>query len=74
MWVRWTDVDAFRACYAEWSKSEREKYTNVYIYGIGNKGTGEPVCREGMETDPEKGLVDKLGEGAVERTEKVALT
>jgi hypothetical protein len=46
-------------------QQQREKYINVYIYGIEKKGTEEPICREGRETDPEKDLWTKLGEGVV---------
>ena len=37
MWVSWTEVDEARACYTEWSKSEREKqiaYINAYIWNV----------------------------------------
>ena len=35
MWIDWTEVDEPRACYTEWSKSDREKQiyinkTNIY--------------------------------------------
>ena len=29
MWINWTEVDEPRACYTEWSKSDREK--QIYI-------------------------------------------
>ena len=39
MWISWAELDEPRACYTEWSKSEREKYivcvytyTHIYIY------------------------------------------
>ena len=73
IWLSSREVDELRACYTEWSKSEREKYINVYIYGIEKKGTEEPICREGRETDPEKDLWTKLGEGVVGWIENVAL-
>ena len=37
IWVNSNEVDEPRACYTEWSKSEREKeisYTNVYIWNL----------------------------------------
>ena len=37
IWIRWADVDEHRACYTEWSKSERERqisYINVYILNL----------------------------------------
>ena len=37
IWVSWTEVDEPRACYIEWSKSEREKqilYINAYILNL----------------------------------------
>ena len=46
------EVEEPRACYTEWSKSEREKqteYLNIYRWKLEN-GIEEPICREGMET------------------------
>ena len=46
-------------------KSEREKqisYINIYIWNLEN-GIEKFICREGMETDVENGLVDPVGEG-----------
>ena len=46
IWVSAKDVDDPRACYTEWSKSERGKqisYTNAYIWNQ------EPICRAAME-------------------------
>ena len=36
IWVRCGEVDEARACYREWSKSEREKqiYINTYIWNL----------------------------------------
>ena len=41
MWINWTEVDKPRACYIEWSKSDREKkiyinktYILMHVYGI----------------------------------------
>ena len=36
IWVSSSEVDEPRACYTDWSKSEREKqmYINAYIYEI----------------------------------------
>ena len=42
------DVNGFRDCHTEWSKSEREKqisYINACMCNLEN-GTDEPVCRE----------------------------
>ena len=46
-------------------KSEREKQIsciNAYIWNLEN-GIEEIICREGIETDVENGLVDPVGEG-----------
>ena len=63
MWISWTEVDELRACYTEWSKSEREKYINVYIYIWNWDKRYWWTYLQGRDgnTDPEKGLVDKAG-------------
>ena len=44
------------------SKSEKEKYSILtHKYAIQKDGIDEPVCREGVETDVENGLVDTVG-------------
>ena len=38
-WVSSSEVDEPRACYTEWSKSEREKeisYINAYVWNLEN--------------------------------------
>ena len=51
IWVGWTETDEPRACYAEWSKSEKYIYhILMHIYGISKNGTEEPICRAGLET------------------------
>ena len=60
IWIRWADVDEHRACYTEWSKSERERqiqYINEYIghlerwywwtYLQGSNGNTATVKRRG---------------------------
>ena len=45
--------------------SEKEKQIsciNTYIWNLEN-GVHEPICKEGMETDIERRLLDKVGEG-----------
>ena len=52
IWASSSEVDETRACYTEWSKSEREKqisYNNTYIWDLEN-GTDEPICRAETET------------------------
>ena len=37
IWVSYSEVDEPRACYSEWSKSEKEKqilYINAYIWNL----------------------------------------
>ena len=48
-------MDEPRACYREWSKSERDKYhilTNTY--GSQKNGTDEPICRAGIEMQTQR--------------------
>ena len=50
IWVSWTEVDEPRACYMEWSKSERGKqisYINTCVWNLEN-GTDEHICRAGI--------------------------
>ena len=53
-WVICSDVDETRACYTDWSESERKKqitYINTHICIESRKnGTDEPICRTGIET------------------------
>ena len=51
IWVGWTETEEPRACYTEWSKSEKYIYhILMHIYGILKNGTEEPICRAGLET------------------------
>ena len=52
IWVSFNEVNEHKACYTEWSQSEREKQIsciNAYIWNLEN-GTDEPICRAGIET------------------------
>ena len=51
IWIHWTEVNESKACYTEWSKSEREKisHINAHIWNLEND-IDEPICKEGMET------------------------
>ena len=48
IWVSSREVDEPRACYVEWSKSEREKQI-LYTYGMWKNSIDETIFREGME-------------------------
>ena len=51
-WVNSDEVNEPRACYTEWSKSERGKqisYINAYIRNL-EDGTDEPICRAGQRS------------------------
>ena len=52
VWASWSEMDEPRACYTEWSNSEREKQVSLltYIYGIYRNGTERPIFRAGIET------------------------
>ena len=63
IWVSCSEVDKPRACYAEWSKSEREKQVLTHIYRNYKNGTDEPICREDGDTDVENGFLDTAGGG-----------
>ena len=68
IWVSWTEVDKPRACYTEWSKSEREKEMRVltHTYGIWKDGTDEPCLQSRKrDRDLENSLVGSArgGEG-----------
>ena len=48
-------MDGPRACYTEWSKSEREKqipYFKTYMWNLKKKknGTNGPICRTVIKT------------------------
>ena len=52
-WVSRSEVDDPRACYTEWSKSEREEqisYINTHIWNLEKNSTDEPIYREEMQT------------------------
>ena len=54
-----------RACYAEWSKSERERESVLtHIYGTYKDGTNKSILQGSHgNTDIEERLVDTVGEG-----------
>ena len=58
-------VDEPRACYTEWSKSEREKqilYINAYIWNV-KKWYQTYLQGRNEDSDIENGLVDMVAEG-----------
>ena len=61
IWISWTDVDEHRACYTEWSKSERERqisYINAYIWNLEKWFWWTYLQGKNRDTDVENGLVD----------------
>ena len=63
-WVSSNEVDEPRACYTEWSKSEREKqipYINAYIWNL--EGWYGWICSQSSngDADIENRLMDKGG-------------
>ena len=62
----WTEVDGLRACYAEWSKSEREKFhILMHIYVIREKWYWWAYL-QGRKRDVENEHMDTVGEGESE--------
>ena len=64
--LRWMNLEP--VIQSEVSQKEKNilMYIYIYIYGIEKKGTDEPICREGMETQTQRrDLWTKLGEGVV---------
>ena len=60
------DVDEPRACYMEWSKSEREKqisYINAYMWNLETQYWWIYLQGRNGDADVENGLVDTVGEG-----------
>ena len=66
-------MDKTRACYTEWSKSEREKQIYWHIHGIKKIILMNLLQRRNGDTDVENQLVDTVGEG-MGRMEKVSST
>ena len=65
-----SDMDEARACFqGEASQKEKNRYSILTpMYGIGNNGTDEPICREGMETQKqrmEEGGSEKNGDSSI---------
>ena len=55
IWVSPNEADEPKACYTEWSKSEREKqipYFKTYMWNLKKKknGTNGPICRTVIKT------------------------
>ena len=49
---------------SELCQKQKNKYCILmHVYGIQKNGTDELMCRAGIETDIENGLVDTGGEG-----------
>ena len=70
MWIIWTDVDGSRACYTEWSKSEREKqisYINPCICNLEKWCWWKYLQGGNRDTDVGNRLADSVGkwEGAM---------
>ena len=60
--MRWMNPEPI--IQSEISQKEKNKYhVLTHIYGIYKDGTDEPICRAGIETDVENGLVDTGWEG-----------
>ena len=69
------EVDKPRACYPEWSKSEKQYHKLTHIYGIQKNGTDKPICGEGMEMQTQRTDVwTQQGKERVGGIEKVVLT
>ena len=65
-------VDEPKACYTEWSKSEKEKqilYINAYIWNLEKLYWWTYFQGRNRETDIDNGFVDTVreGEGQIER-------
>ena len=77
IWVSWTEVDKPRACFTEWSKSEREKqiwYINAYILNLENWWWWT-YLQAGIETQTSRtDLWTQQGKERVGQTERAALT
>ena len=74
--LRCSEVDEPRACYTEWSKSEREKQTlfiNAYIWDLEKWYWWTYLQSRNRDADVENGLVNTEWEERVWRIERVAL-
>ena len=77
IWVHCSEVDEPRACYTEWSKSEREKQIqdiNAYIWNLEKWYWWTYFQGRNGDTDVVNGPVDSAGQGEAGWTEKVSLT
>ena len=66
IWVSCTEVDEPRACYMEWSKSEREKqisYINAYMWNLETQYWWIYSQGRNGDADVENGLVDRVRVG-----------
>ena len=66
IWVGASEVDEPRACYTEWSKSEREKqilYINAYVWNLEKWYWWTYLQGSNGDTDIQNRLVDTVGEG-----------
>ena len=66
IWVSFTEVDEPRACYMEWSKSEREKqisYINAYMWNLERWYLWSNMQDSKEDTGITKRLLDTVGEG-----------
>ena len=76
IWVRRTQMDEPRACYTEWSKSERERhilYINECIWSLEKWYWWTHLQGRNRDADAEDGLAT-VGEELEEWMESVALT
>ena len=66
IWVSSSKVDEPRACYTEWSKSEREKqisYINAYVWSLGKWSWRTYLQGSNRDADMENRLVDTVAKG-----------
>ena len=66
IWVSSNEVDEPRACYTEWSKSDRERqisYINAYIWKLERRYWWSYVQGSEGDTDTKNRLLDTMGEG-----------
>ena len=76
IWVSSSEVNEPRACYTEWSKSEKEKeiwYINTYIWNLEKWYWLTYLQGRNRDTAIESRLVDTAGKERVGQIERVAL-
>ena len=76
IWVSFSEVDEHKACYTEWSQSEREKQIsciNAYIWNLEKWYWWTYMQSRNRDADIDNRLVDAQGKKRVGWTERVAL-